>query len=211
MGLVTKLLTSPTKFEPVPFSEGVHVLLESRMKKTTELQEKVKKLFENEPVKRKIEIWNYEFKVIPERAPWFNYLHKKFATCQMFDMLTSGERFAARMIYDEELYRKAAKQSCRIRILTEKHQLHSPVASIIDDLEKYPNFEIRYAPTSPEVMLITIDKKEAVLAIAPSTQIGPPYLISNHPSLVLLAQKYFETKWQETPKQSINPSLTQQT
>ena len=41
-----------------------------------------------------------------------------------------------------------------------------------------------------------MDQKSAALAPLPSNGAGPPYLVSNQPSFVHMAQQYFEKMWE---------------
>jgi sugar-specific transcriptional regulator TrmB len=196
-GLVSRIVATPTMFKPLPLSEGLSLLLERRIKKTSELQAKVREVFHKNINKRETNNQsNYEFRMVPEKAPWFKYrtemVEKKYQT---FDLLTTVKRFSSRMVYDEEPYKKGAKRGAKIRILTEKPHRNSPILASINALREYPNFKFRYTYIEPQVILVIPDQKEAALAISPSNRVGPPYLVSNHPSFVQMAQQYFETLW----------------
>jgi sugar-specific transcriptional regulator TrmB len=196
MGIVSMIITTPTKFQPLPLSQTVSLLLERRMKKTAELQEKasemMKKAKEGQATMQK----NYQIREFPEKGPWFKIIHKRFETFKTFDLLTTFQRFSARMIHDEELYQRAVKRGTKIRILLgTPPQRDASILSSINSLTKYPNFEIRHSLTPTTTVLIIMDQNEIALALLPSNVVGPPYLCSDHPSLVHVAQQYFETKW----------------
>jgi DNA-binding MarR family transcriptional regulator len=199
MGLVSKVIATPTKFKSLSLTEGLSFLLERRNEKTCKLQTDVRKI-----LKRKINKGAttghrvYEFIMVPEKAPWFKNIGVDFWKCRTFDLLTSIRRFSSRMSADEELYSKAVKRGMKIRVLTEEPPNNSPILTAINTLKKHPRFEVRYMNTSPPVVLIIMDKKKAALAISPSKCVGPPYLVSNHPSFVYMTQRYFETIWNET-------------
>ena len=196
LGLVSRVLTNPYRFKPLPLKEGVSVLFDQRVMKFYELQTKVRELIEKGINKRtKFVGSNYEFRIIPENAPWFRNNQIRFATYKTFDLLTSVKRFSSRILIDKELFRKGAKEGKKIRIMTEKPQHNSPILPIVKDLEKNPSFGFRYKSTEFPITLIITDQKEVALALEPSERVGPPYLISNHPSYVHMAQKYFDMLW----------------
>jgi len=198
MGIVSRIITTPTKFQPLPLSQTVSFLLERKMKKTAELQAKASEMMKKAKERQATKEKNYEIREFPENGPWFKNIHRRFKTFKTFDLLTTFQRFSARMIHDEELYRKASKEGTKIRIIIEKPPQHG--ASIfprINSLIKNPNFKIRYLLTSTHVIVIVMDQKEAALALSPSNPVGPPYLCSDHPSFVHVVQRYFETIWNE--------------
>lgn len=195
VGIVSRVVTTPTEFQPLPLSEAVSFLLERRIKETVELQAKACEMMKNAKDRQTSKEKHYEIKEFPENGPWFEYVHRQFKTFKTFDLLTSSKRFAARMIYDEELYRGGLKRGTKIRILTEKPRYNASIFRSINSLSRYPDFKVKYVPTPPDIVMIILDQKEAALALAPLNPVGPPYLVSNHPSFLHMTQQYFETIW----------------
>jgi Fe2+ or Zn2+ uptake regulation protein len=198
VGLVSRIVTTPTKFKPLPLSEGASLLIGRRCKKTYELQTKVRKLLEKR-TNKKLGHTNHEFKMVPEKAPWFrNY--RRLETIKTFDLLTSVKRFSSRLLYDKEEWVKGLENGGKFRIVTEKPPPDSSLLPIVNALRKHLNFKFRCTSTKCQVVLAIVDQKEAHLALAPSKRVGPPYLISNHPSFVHMAQNFFERCWREANK-----------
>ncbi|MCW4053291.1 MAG: hypothetical protein NWE84_00005, partial [Candidatus Bathyarchaeota archaeon] len=130
-------------------------------------------------------------------APWFKKNHLRLESYKEFDLLTSFKRFSSRIIYDQHVFGRAAKKGTAIRILTEKPPAESRAIPIINNLRRYPNFEIRFLRSFFKVVLVIMDGNEVALALTPADRVGPPYLVSNHPSFVHMAQHYFELRWKE--------------
>ncbi len=197
-GLVSKILTTPTKIKPLPLNEGLSLLLKRRIKKTSTLKVEVKELLlKNTNQRERSGHSHYEFRMIPKKAPWFRNIHIDFEKYQTFDLLTSSKRFLSRMVYDEKLYRKGASRGTKIRIITEKPPRNSPILSIVNALREHSNFEVRYTRAPPQVIIVIMDQREVALALAPSKRVGPPYLLSNHPGFVHMAQHYFDVTWEK--------------
>lgn len=196
MGLVSRIVTTPTKFKPLPLKDAISFLLERRIKKTRELQVEAAKLVK-EAAKKGVAIQqdSFEFLEIPEKGPWPKKCQVMMHPLETFDLLTSLRRFTSWITSDAEKYRKALKRGVKIRVIIEKPQSNSPILRIINALRRDPAFMIRYLLTPPQVVLIIADKKEVALATSPLKPAGPPYLFSNHPSFVLLVQEHFETAW----------------
>jgi hypothetical protein len=168
-----------------------------------------------EMMKKTKERWVTEEKIyyireFPEKGPWFENIHTRFKTFKTLDLLTKFQRFSSRMNYDEEMYKKALERGTKIRIIIDKpSQNVAPILASINSLRKSPNFEIRYSRTLIQVVVIIVNQKEAALALSSLNRAGPPYLCSDHPSFVHMAQQYFETMWNEATEETftqIEPS-----
>ena len=198
LGLVSKIVANPTRYKSLTFSEGVSLLLERQMKKTDKLKTKVGNLLEKKTTKRKKEQFkDYHFEMLPKQTPWFKNRTFCVESYKQFDLLTSFKRLSSRIIFDQEVFMKAAKKGTKIRILTQKPPPNSPIIPIIIKLRQHPNLEIRFLKDDSIIVLTIMDQKEAALALTPTDKVGPPYLVSNHPSFVRMAQQHFEVKWKE--------------
>ncbi len=197
-GLVSTIVAAPTIFKPLPFAEGISVLLKRQMEQTAKLRKTVGKILGQKTIESKEElVVKYRFEMVPKKAPWFKKNYLRFESYKEFDLLTSFKRFSSRVIYDQHVFGRAAKKGTAIRILTEKPPAESRAIPIINNLRRYPNFEIRFLRSFFKVVLVIMDGNEVALALTPADRVGPPYLVSNHPSFVHMAQHYFELRWKE--------------
>lgn len=205
VGLVSKILTTPTTFKPLPLNEGISLLLERKIDKTNELQIKVEELLKkkNSNIRKKNLLIDYTFEMLPSNAPWFRDNATRFATYKTFALLTSFKRFSSRVNYDKKAFIKGAEKGTKIRILTEKPPDDSPVLPIINSLRNYQDLKIKFISSVNDVVLIIMDHKRVALALQPSNRVGPPYLVSNHPSFVRMAENYFEKRWEEATEDPI--------
>jgi len=197
-GLVSTIVAVPTIFKPLPFEEGISALLKRQMEQTAKLRKTVGKILGQKTIKSKEElVARYRFEMVPRKAPWFEKYHLRMESYKEFDLLTSFKRFSSRILYDQYVFGRAAKKGTAIRILTEKPPPESRIIPIMNDLRGHSNFEIRFLRSFAKIVLVIMDGNEVALALAPTDQVGPPYLVSNHPSFVHMAQQYFELRWKE--------------
>jgi len=198
IGLVSKIVAAPTKFQPLPLSDGTAILLEHQIKKTNELKTKVEKIAKKHITTRKKDVHaNFRFEMLPQQAPWFKGKVLSLESSERFDLMTSIKRLSSRINLDQSVFRKAAAKGTKIRILTEKPPPNSLVTQIINDLRKHPNIKIRFLRSFQDVILTIIDGKEVALALTPKNRVGPPYLVSDHPSYIVMAQQFFEVEWEK--------------
>jgi len=198
-GLISKIISTPTKFEALPLKEVVSILFEQRKTSYNKLSTKIKEILEKDFTKKKeVKRDTYTFRIVPENSPWFNNDALRFPRYKTYDLLTSTTRFGSRIVFDRETFAKGAKKGVKIRILLDQPKSNSSLSHFIDKLNKKKNIEIRLSKTVSPVILIIMDNKEVALALKPSGRVGPPYLLSNHPSYVHITQQYFEMQWEKT-------------
>lgn len=198
LGLVHKIISTPTKFEPLPLSDCISLMLEKRIKKTDELRSKTREFLRkhnlDEDHKEPLDA-GYQFIEIPQK--WAIDLKQKqtWKNIQTCDMIASLKKFKPWIFLWGEEIMKALNKGAKIRFIMDKPERNSPVIDSINAFRKKPSFTIRFVLKQPLAQLAIIDNKEAFLSTAPSTSTIPPLLSSNHPSFVHLAQQYFELMW----------------
>ncbi|MCW4047011.1 MAG: hypothetical protein NWE99_05560 [Candidatus Bathyarchaeota archaeon] len=139
MGIVSRILTTPTKFQPLPLSETVSFLLKRRMKKTSELQAKAREIMKKATERRLNKQKIYYIREIPEKGPWFENIHRQFKAVKTVDLLTTSQRFFSMMNYDEKMYQKALKRGIKIRIIIDKPpQNGTSILASINSLRESP-------------------------------------------------------------------------
>jgi len=200
-GIVSKIISTPTTFQALPLKEATSILFERRTIRYYKLKTKMKELLERDVTgERKVKKERYTFRRLPENSPWLRNNALRFSRYKTFDLLTSARRLGSRIVFDEEPFRKGAKKGTKIRIMLEKPKSDSPLIHVLENMNQEENIEIRFLENVSPVILIIMNQKEASLALKPSGRVGPPYLLSNHPSFVHMAQQYFEAQWEKAAK-----------
>lgn len=200
-GLISKIISTPTKFQALPLKEAVSILFERRTIRFYKLKTKIKELIESDVTEEiRVKHERHAFRRIPENSPWFRNNALRFSRYKTFDLLTTARRLGSRIVFDEDPFRKGAKKGTKIRIMLNEPKPDSPLSHVLENLGKSKNVEIRYSNTASPVILIIMDRKEVALALKPSSRVGPPYLLSDHPSYVHMAQQYFDLQWEKAPR-----------
>ena len=213
LGLVERIITTPTQFRAAPLQEVVSLLLERRTKKTAELQAKARILIKkalSSNKSRKATESGYEFVEIPEKR--FSERTTHIEVTKQLDLIVGLHKFTPWMYSYEEELQELLNKGVIMRFITDKPQSGSHICKKISNLTKSPMFSIRYianatsptSPTSQYAQVAILDNTRASLSIAPSTASVPPLLQSNHPSFINLAQQYFETMWLHAEKAEAN-------
>jgi hypothetical protein len=195
LGLISKIISTPTKFEPLPLSDCVSLMLEKRIKKTEELVTQTRKLGMKhkftEDFEESADV-GYRFVEIPEKYVTIRREEQKLSSLKTLDLLVSSKKFKPWIFLYEEKMMNALNRGAKMRFIIDKPECDIPA---INALRKKPSFNIRYVLKHPPVQFAIINNEEVSLSTAPSAVTIRPILASNHPSLVHLAQQYFEITW----------------
>lgn len=196
LGLVEKLLTTPTKFKPLPIDDAVNILMLRRTRESIELNERANRLIKNfEEKKNSPTIEESQFIVIPKGETLELKTQRMIDNAQETVSLVVPQRRIRPLIANYlELFKNALKRKVTVRAITDGHSENE--SHEILELLKFRMFEIEYATTEPCVIFILIDNKEILLMT--SAKVGyleSPAVWSNNPGLIELAQGYFELTW----------------
>jgi sugar-specific transcriptional regulator TrmB len=206
IGLVSRTISTPIRFQPVPLNEALSILMERRIKLTSGLMQKIKVISRESKKKQEKTLSNYVIRELSPNEDWFGNSPLKLETTKTFDLITSFERFSARLKSDQKAFRKAIRtKKTIIRIITDKPPANSPFYKIINSLMKYPYFQIHFLESKPDAVLLIFNKQEAAVSVSLTKTPGPPYLFANHPAFLYLALEHFETMWNMAKKSMIYP------
>jgi hypothetical protein len=201
VGLVSRTVSTPIRFQAVPLNEALTILMESRIKSTSGLMKKIKTLSRESQKKQEKTPSSYIIKELSPNEDWFGNSPLKLQTTKTFDLITSFERLSTRLKADQKVFRNAARtKKTMIRIITNRPPADSPLCKIIDSLTIYPYFQMRFLDSKPDAVILIFDKKEAALSLSLNKPPGPPYLFANHPAFLYLAIEHFETMWNKAEK-----------
>jgi sugar-specific transcriptional regulator TrmB len=200
LGLVEKVITKPAKFKATSIQDAVSILLEHRTKEHSELHAKTKKLLQNfkeNNAKTTILEEEPQFVLIPKKEALHQRRMKATQNAQTsIDVVTSWKRFQRAMISYAETLKKAVERGVKIRVVLEKPEGKNSLPEAIQASKKNPSVIVRCIPAHPTAVVMVYDRKEVFIITSPTARLTEsPALWSNNPSLVELAQNYFETLW----------------
>jgi sugar-specific transcriptional regulator TrmB len=203
LGLVEKIITTPAMFEAIPIKHGLSILMEQKIKETSELQAKtrelVKKFVENKAAP-KLQEEKEQIVLIPAKEMVTHKIRDLINTAQTsIDVVTLWSRFSSAMFAYAEEYKKALRRGVKMRHITEIPEDKESLArarEIAQDFKEYLSFRVKYFRAPIKTVVSIIDKKEVSIFTSPSPELGgSPFLLSNNPCLIELAQNYFDLIW----------------
>jgi sugar-specific transcriptional regulator TrmB len=214
IGLVEKIITTPTTYKATPIKEGYSLLLQNKTKENNELQKKTIELIEHSceiDQKTALQEEAAEFVVTTSETLLFKRTAEREKTVQKsICVVGRGKGIRSRLFYLFPDLKRALKRGVRIRIITEKYEGDRSVQKIIQTLEENPLFEIRYLSAPVPIKTIIHDDTEANMCIATQPTNDFPCLWSNNPQFVKVMKAYFEDLWnkaQATPEISITKKV----
>lgn len=193
-GLIEKIVASPTEYRALPLAEGVSILFQRKKSEIAKLQIEATKLVETRgPNLQTVFSDQYQCIMIPEKEAFHLRASQSIERVQKnYDVSSTLKRISSS---SPQYFSKAVEKGVQVRVI-----VNTEDKDCFEKLEqpfwKEPNFELRRIPHSPDSAFAILDKSE--LWIATITEVGlseAPYLWSTFPSLVNLAQNYFETQW----------------
>jgi sugar-specific transcriptional regulator TrmB len=197
IGLVEKIVTTPTKYNPVSIMDAVKILRIRRKKEHINLSARSKlliKAFEqNRPQNVKGEVEQFVLiqgiEAIERKLQ--NLLEK---TCDNVSIMVPWHRMNQWVTSNYDIINKALKRNVLFRVITNKPE-NLTLPKEVNGLTASPYFEVRSVATlgawlriydGNEVMLTTTTKPESANYFA---------ILSNNPCLIEIAQFYFESAW----------------
>jgi sugar-specific transcriptional regulator TrmB len=200
LGLVERIVSAPCKFRAISRQHAFSVLMDRRIKETSELQAITKemlKVFKNNTNRTVFEEAESQFVLVPEQVAIQRKKKRLERTARSFDVITSWKRFpnAFTFTYKKEVT-EALKRGVKIRVIIDKPEEEEIVSDTIKHLEKHPAFKIRYSLEPLTALISIIDKDEACVCTHTKTALTEDsFLWTNNPSLLSLLQDYFEILW----------------
>jgi sugar-specific transcriptional regulator TrmB len=199
IGLVEKVIKSPSEFNPVPIQAGLSVLLVKRKREYREIEEETKTLLEKfkSIQKETFAEGGNGFLLIPGTIMFFEKRKKMLANVkQNLRVITTEKRLAQTMHYLLRDYKKALKKGVKIRIITEKFGDEESFLKTVHSLMTKPNFSLRYVTPPIKASVVIFDDKEAFVIVYPKLDlVKSPALWTNHTGLISMYQDHFETMW----------------
>jgi sugar-specific transcriptional regulator TrmB len=203
IGLIEKAITTKTMFKALPLQDALLMLLERRVKETSELQAEARELlshFEENHSKAALKQEEAQFVLVSEKEWTLKKRKEVIETAQTsIDVVTPWKRYLpARLAYTEE-NKKAVERGVKIRFITERPDDAISLGhakEITQVFGENPSVEVRYSRTPIITAVAMWDNKEVLVFTAPKAALGKsPALCSSNPSLVHLVQNYFEMMW----------------
>jgi sugar-specific transcriptional regulator TrmB len=206
VGLVEKTISKPEEFQAIPIEKCIHNLIQKRVVKTAELQQKAlnlsqyfKSKTENQEISKE-----FHFIFIPNRDAVYAKGEKMVKNAQKsLCFLGLRKRVIAWVSNYSSILEEALIRKVNYRIIMPMSETNESSRDAFKDLIKYTNFELRLITESPNVVFCIGDRKEILLSTsAIDTPFPHPTLWSNNKCIVDLSQDYFDLRWQQASDQN---------
>ena len=197
LGLIEKEITKPFQFRTIPSEIALNILINRRDNKTHELKMKTQVLRNkfNNILKNSGLYEEPFFTLLPSKESLIVKLKKAIQnTKKSIDVLTSSKRFNYACYCFSEQLKEAWSKQIKGRAIIEKTEKRQ--TETVLKIWEQPWADIHYISVTPSTVMSIYDRKEVFLFTVPSAELkDSPALWSNCPSLINLANKYFEELW----------------
>ena len=205
-GLIEKRITFPVTFAASPLRDALSFLHQRRINEATELQAEAKRFLEVSMANLTSNNHKEEpqFVLVPEKEAIIARRKKSIINAKhSIDVVNSASRHAHAMrLYADEINQTLAR-GAKARVIIHKSEGPNSVDKSSEKPKDSHNLTVRYALASPSAFISIYDKKEVFMVIDESADLGKsPALWSTNPSLLALAQSYFDMLWQSSVKKN---------
>ena len=200
LGLVEKIIATPTIYKATPLKEGYYFLLQNKTREHTELQQKTIDLIKNSHEsndKTTLQKEEQQFVLISSKT-----LHRKKGAIAdsmsqtSIDAIGDYEDVMGWFFKNCQNFERVIKRGVKIRIITEKGKGIESMQKISPIFKNNPLFEIRYVTSPVPIKTVIYDKKKANMYVRTShdNEITPSLWSNNH-QFVKVMKAYFEQIW----------------
>ena len=202
-GLVERIISKPLKFRAISIRNAVSILLERKVKQTSELSSLAKTFIRNLPKfdLQEMPQEDYQFILVPAKTLNIRRKNAIENAQKNIDIAIPWNTLKKLLFNLEEPLAKALLRGVKIRIITEKNKNISKATDILGKLNLLGSLEVKYAYFPLEIRLAIFDRERVELeTYGASSQTDPPTLFSNDPHCLSITTHYFNSLWLKAKK-----------
>ena len=195
-GLIEKEITRPALYRAIPTKDALNIMMERYTLKHKKLKVKTANLLYKYQKNTIRSFSQFNFVLVPSREALIKRLKKAIDSAEnSIDVSTSRNRLAHACYSLSENLKKAWERGVKGRAVIDRGN-EGTDCEIIQRCWMAPYAGIRYLPTVPRTVMAMYDKTEVFVFKDPTAQLKEsPALWSNVPSLVGMAEDYFDILW----------------
>jgi sugar-specific transcriptional regulator TrmB len=197
LGLVEIVIDKPTKYNALPLSEGLNLLLKRRKDNIVSIEKTITQLLEiTEPLSASPDQKIGEFVLIPEKEPIDKMVSKIFSTAtKSVDMMNNYQEVLIGHEKHSELKRKALNTGVVIREIVCSQKTSLPKEFTVFQ-KKYPHLVMKKIETPAPAILMIKDDSELFFATSTKFEtLSQPFLWSNNPVLLCVFRQWYDNLW----------------
>jgi sugar-specific transcriptional regulator TrmB len=202
--VVMRIFTTPSMFRAVPLECVTNTMLKRKAHELSELQAETEELLRNfnQYNKREnVQEDKSEIIFVPERRPILERAEKELRGLKIgLDTICSWKKGVGWLSHHHDLFMNAVNRKVKIRFILERPE-EAKFPKIVKELQSNPLFQTKSIQAIPPACLGIYDQKTLLLDTSSTTSfVESPVIWSNNPSIVRMAQIYFETIWTNSLK-----------
>jgi sugar-specific transcriptional regulator TrmB len=198
IGLVEKVLNSPSEFKAISLKKAISLLLERITSETASIKKNAQEVLQNlEEIEKLEQNSDEETIVVCKHEIGFDKRIRAMENAKVSLDLIIPELTEETGNYYLGVYSKALRKGAHVRLIAQKPIQSRSVLETAATLSKNPMFEIRYSKSaSPAMSLYVIDEKQVTIATSAETfPKNYSVILARTPVLVALTLGYFKTMW----------------
>ena len=194
MGLVEKVIATPTLYRPLPLEEGLSMLIKKQTEQYLDTQKRAKLVLENFVTPQILHKEDTsQFIITSAKALFLKRVREDIVKAESsIDIIYSDERLRTIVFHTFDEFSKVAANGIQIRAISSKTD-DEPLDKNLQTLSKSPSFELRFIKQVIPVGLVIFDNKEVNIRTMHSIV---PSLWTNNPNVVKLSKFYFDSLWE---------------
>jgi sugar-specific transcriptional regulator TrmB len=195
LGLVTKIIATPTIYQPISLKDGLSKLLKQKTEEHNILKKKIKKIFIESALNNVKTCSSDEapqFAIISEKKLFLKTFEKKFSKAQRnINIICSSDGMKAIAFSSVKDFQRCIDRNIRVRLITTKME-NNQILKKLQPLIRNHAFELKFISNASPVGLAIFDNREVSVRISHEMV---PSLWTNNPNVIKLAEAYFEGMW----------------
>lgn len=198
LGFVEKTLSFPRIFKALQLKFVLESLLHKKAEELSQMQETAEELLESQKINRSPDASQEDFKIniIPKQKAHIEKAKEEMQKLtKTLDCVLSWEKGFGWFSAHKNIFADLLRRKVKIRWVIERKD-NRDLISLLKKLPHSSLFMVKETSIQPEACLGIYDGKVLLLdTSAVSGFIKTPMLWTNNPSLIVLAQSYFDTMW----------------
>jgi sugar-specific transcriptional regulator TrmB len=197
-GFVEKMFAKPAMFRATPLECVIIEMLHSKAEKIFEVSKGTEELLKKVHAHKRenLQAETPDTVLIPRQKPLLERSKKELEGLKVgLDTICSWKKGIGWMSSHYDLFMNALNRNVKVRFLIEKSE-DSRFPTFVEKLKKNPLFQIKTVQNLPPACIGLYDQK--ILLIDTSAKTGfieSPVLLTTNPSIVGMAQIYFDKMW----------------
>lgn len=194
-GLVEKQISRPALFRAISIRDAIECLIKRQKLKHKKIEVEATNLLEKYTEKKSSPSDEFNFVFVPSREALIKQLNRAIVnTKNSIDVSTSCKRLTAAGFSLSENLLEAWDRGVKGRAVIDVNG--GVECESIKTFWIPSSARIRYIPKIPRTVMAMYDRKEVFIFINPTAQLNEsPALWSNVPSIIAMAEDYFDILW----------------